>query len=144
MITLQGMADHSFSNVYNYQCLTLVTYSVIVIFPLIPFPSYLLSPSYIGFSKEKQKYTAKLIFLCDNNFSKKDPLYRNGMTVIPKIFGVQNLHQKQSNPDQLINHTFPFPLPQTSIYITKHSGMGRGKLLVRFREIYVTDGSDYV
>ena len=45
MITLRGMAEHRFSNVYNYQCLTKVMYLFmwILIFPFIPFPSYLLS-----------------------------------------------------------------------------------------------------
>ena len=37
MITLWGMAEHRFSNVYNYQCLMWI-----LTFPLIPFPSYLL------------------------------------------------------------------------------------------------------
>ena len=48
MITLRGMAKHSFSNIYNYQCLEFVLYlyTWILIFPLNPFPSYLLSPSY--------------------------------------------------------------------------------------------------
>ena len=35
MITLQRMAEHRFSNVYNYQCLMLI-----LTFPLIPFPSF--------------------------------------------------------------------------------------------------------
>ena len=45
MITLLVMAEHSFSNVYNYQCLTKVLYlfTWILTFPLIPLPSYLLS-----------------------------------------------------------------------------------------------------
>ena len=49
MITLEGMTEHRFSNVYYYQCLTFVLYlyTWILISPLIPFPSYLLSPSYI-------------------------------------------------------------------------------------------------
>ena len=44
------MAEHRYSNVYNYQCLTLVLYLYLwnLISPLIPFPSYSLSPSYIG------------------------------------------------------------------------------------------------
>ena len=48
MITLRGMAEKGFSNVYNYQCLTLVLYifTWIIPFPLIPFLSYLLSHSY--------------------------------------------------------------------------------------------------
>ena len=37
MITLRGMAEHRFNNVYNYQCLMWI-----LTFPLIPFPSYLL------------------------------------------------------------------------------------------------------
>ena len=42
MITLWGMAEHRFGNVYNYQCLTKVLHLFIWIltFPLIPFPSY--------------------------------------------------------------------------------------------------------
>ena len=44
MITLWGRAEHRFSNVYNYQCLTKVLYlfTWILIFPLNPFSSYLL------------------------------------------------------------------------------------------------------
>ena len=48
MVTLRGMAEHRFSNVYFYQCLALVLYfyTWILIFPLILFPSYLLSSSF--------------------------------------------------------------------------------------------------
>ena len=68
-ITLRGMAEHRFSNVYNYQCLTIV-FTWILIFPLTPFPYYLLSSSYIaicnletinGKSKQYQKQPGPFI-----------------------------------------------------------------------------------
>ena len=49
MITLRGMAEHTYSNVYNNQCLTLVLYFYMWIlispqfgFPLIYFPPLIL------------------------------------------------------------------------------------------------------
>ena len=50
MITLRGMAEESYINVFNYQCLTLLLYRYKYVdsyFPLIPFLSFLLSPSYM-------------------------------------------------------------------------------------------------
>ena len=48
MKTLCGMAEHRFSQVYNYQCLTSVLYLSrwILIFPLIPFPLIYFPPLY--------------------------------------------------------------------------------------------------
>ena len=58
MITLQEMAEHRFSNVYYYQCLTLELYL----------------------------YTAKLIIQWYANFGENQTiLQRNGMTTIPEI-----------------------------------------------------------
>ena len=114
MVTLRGMAEHKFSNVY--QCLTLVLhlYTWILVFPLIPFSSFLF-PLFSGPSFPPSR--ASLFELCNvggcccrwvaqsrsnldpsatmagdflllywDNFGKNQtPLQRNGMTAIPKI-----------------------------------------------------------
>ena len=93
MITLQGMAEHRFSNVYNYQCLTKVLYLFmwILTFPLIPFPSYFVS-SFIStnlfFYKKKKEKLANLPSLHFYGMIfwwKKGSLHRNSMAAIPLL-----------------------------------------------------------